>query len=85
MGYFRLRDGSSWVRLFHRDGRHILVPWPLFDGWEEALPARFGKPNLELDGIPLINVNDAVAYLRQQGNWNKVCGTWRELQAATRS
>ena len=84
MAYFRLRDGSNWVRVFHRDGRNILVPWPVFDGWEECLPARLGQPDLELGGIPLANVVDAVEYLQQQGRPATVCGTWQELRAAAR-
>ncbi len=29
---------QHWVRVQHRDGTQKLVPWPVFDGWEHALP-----------------------------------------------
>lgn len=35
---FKLRDGTGWVRVQHKDRRQFIVPWPTFDGWEEALP-----------------------------------------------
>ena len=65
MTYFHLRDGTGWMRVQHRDGNQMLVPWPVFDGWDEALV--------------LNNLVGAVAYLRARGEWEKMSGLWREI------
>lgn len=86
MGYFRLKDGTGWVRVLRTDGKHILVPWPSFDGWDEALPAHIGQVDLECGGYVIRDVVETVSYLRERGIWDKVCGSMRELEAeATRS
>jgi hypothetical protein len=36
--YLKLNDGSGWMRAQRRDDKHLLVPWPVFEGWDEALP-----------------------------------------------
>jgi hypothetical protein len=82
MAYFHLRDGTGWVRVQHRDGRQMLLPWPAFDGWEEALPARIGTPEPVIGGLALHDVVSTVSYLREHGVWDKVSGDWREIVGA---
>jgi len=45
----------------------MLVPWPVSEGWDEALPAHIGTPNAELGGYVLFDVVKTVAYLRGSG------------------
>lgn len=44
---FKLRDGSGWLRVQHKNRKHFIVPWPSFDGWEESLPPVVGRASLE--------------------------------------
>lgn len=78
-GYFKLHDGSSWVRVLHKNGRHILVPWPASEGWDEALPGYLGTPDQEIGGYLLADVQKAVAYLQTIGEPCRVFGTWPDL------
>lgn len=78
-GYFKLHDGSSWVRVLHKNGRHILVPWPDTEGWDEALPGYLGTPDQEIGGYVLADVQKTVAYLQTIGEPCRVFGTWRDL------
>lgn len=81
LGYFRLKDDTGWVRVLRTDEKHLLVPWPSFEGWDEALPAHIGQVDLECGGYVLRDVVEAVKYLRARGAWDKVCGSKRELDA----
>lgn len=81
MTYFHLCDGTGWVRVQHQDGHQMLVPWPRFDGWDEALPAHVGTPHPTIDALMLHDLIDAVAYLRAHGEWEKMSGLWREIIA----
>ena len=76
---FKLRDGSGWVRVQHRDHRHFIVPWPCFDGWEEALPPVVGRANLEVGGYEVGHVVDAIAYLRAHAMGEKITGIWGDV------
>lgn len=77
----QLQDGSGWVRAQHRDGRQFIVPWPAFDGWEEALPPSVGRPDLEIGGYAVEQVLAAVAYLRARAVRERITGTWHEVTA----
>lgn len=77
--YLKLRDGTAWVRVLRRDGRHALVPWPRFDGWDEALPAALGLADKEAGSYVLANVQAAIAYLQGLGEPCRVFGSWRDL------
>lgn len=81
MIYFHLRDGTGWLRVQHKGGDQMLVPWPLFDGWDEALPAHVGTPHPTIEALVLKNRETAVAYLREHGEWEKMSGLWREIVA----
>lgn len=81
LGYFKLRDGSSWVRVQRKDGQQVLAPWPVVNGWDEALPAHIGPADLEVGGYLLRDVRETVAYLEELGGHCRVFGSWRELVA----
>lgn len=78
IAYFTLNDGSKWVRTEHVDGFHMMMPWPNFNGWDEALPATVGTPDVQLGGYRIEKVAHAVAYMREHGNWGLV-GGWRDV------
>lgn len=76
---FKLRDGSGWVRVQHRDHRQFIVPWPCFDGWEESLPPVVGRANLEVGGYEVGHVVEAIAYLRAHATGEKITGVWGDV------
>ena len=77
---FKLHDGSGWVRVQHKDGRQFVVPWPSFEGWEEALPPVVGRPNLEMSGYEVVGqIAGAVSYLRAHAFGEKVTGLWNDV------
>lgn len=79
---FKLHDGSGWVRVQHKDGRQFVVPWPSFEGWEEALPPVVGRPNLEMSGYEVVGqIAGAVSYLRAHAFGEKVTGLWNDVVA----
>jgi hypothetical protein len=82
MGYFKLNDGTGWVRVQHKEGQQMLAPWPVFDGWDEALPSHVGPPDLLHGAYALRDVAATVAYLRRNGVREKVSGLWREIVLA---
>ena len=58
------------------------MPWPSFDGWDEALPTVVGHPNLEMGGYEVTGPLQAViAYLRSKAEYEKVTGIWGEVVA----
>lgn len=80
--YIALQDGSGWVRVQHSSGVQLLVPWPVFDGWDEALPPQqVGDPSEELGGYVLRNVPAALEYLRGRRDWESKAGRWRDVLA----
>lgn len=79
MAGFKLRDGTGWVRVQHRDGGQMLTPWPVFDGWDEWLPAHMGRPDVELVAYGLTDVKSAIAFLRDRAAAEKVSGLWSEI------
>ena len=83
MAYFRLRDGTGWVRVQHRDGRQLLVPWPIFDGWDEAFPTSIGVVDSDCGGYVLpADVRASISYLRSRAEREMVTGIWKEIVAA---
>jgi len=81
MLYIRLTDGTGWVRVQSADGKQFLVPWPAFDGWDEALPAHIGSVNTEHCAYELMNVASALKYLRAMSEWEHLSGFWHEILA----
>lgn len=78
---FKLRDGSCWVRVQHKDGMQMLTPWPVFEGWDEWLPRHLGQPDLELSAYRVSDIQAAVAFLRDRLLAEKVSGIWSEVAA----
>ena len=80
IAYFRMKDGTSWVRVPHKDGFHMLMPWPWFDGWDEVLPASIGTAEQELGGIKVTQagIANAVGYLKDRATTMQV-GIWRDI------
>lgn len=81
MAGFRLRDGSAWVRVQHRDGQQMLVPWPTFDSWDEWLPGHLGKPEQALGAYKMDDVRAVIAFLRNLATRERVSGIWSEIHA----
>lgn len=81
-GYFKLEDGTGWVRVQRHDGKQMLAPWPKFDGWDEALPAHIGPAEADFGAYALRDVVAAVEYLRRQSVRERVSGLWRDIVAA---
>lgn len=82
MAYFRLRDGTGWVRVQHRDCRQLLVPWPVFDGWDEAFPPSIGQVDSDCGGYVLpADVRASISYLRSRAQREMVTGIWKEIVA----
>jgi hypothetical protein len=79
--YLHLRDGSGWVRVQRKDGRHLLVAWPVFDGWDEALPPHVGTMDAECEGYVLTDVIGTLTYLRSLAEWETSPGRWRDVAA----
>lgn len=77
IAYFKMRDGTGWVRVQHRNNDQILMPWPPFDGWDETLPAKVGVPDLELGGLRVPNIVESIEYLKTLGSMK--VGIWREV------
>lgn len=79
--YLKLKDGSGWIRAQRRDEKHVLVPWPAFDGWDEALPPLFGYADNKNGGYILPDVVPALQYLRNQAEWETKPGRWSDVMA----
>ncbi|KWT70840.1 hypothetical protein APY03_6596 [Variovorax sp. WDL1] len=66
----------------HGDGRHVMAPWPNpEDGWDEALPARLGEPDLQLGVYVLKDQTQAMLYLGRMRPKVRTASNWAELVA----
>jgi hypothetical protein len=80
VAYFRMKDGTGWVRVQSNEGLQMLMPWPTFQGWDEVFPPSVGVADPDLGGYRVSDIVHAVAYLRERsafdrvGNWNVVDG-----------
>lgn len=61
--FYVLTDGSSWVLVEDISRRWVIVPWPLFDGWDEAFPRSMGVPDPSLPGLVTSDMRAAMAGL----------------------
>ena len=77
--YIKLKDGSGWIRAQRKDDKHVLLPWPVFDGWDEALPSFLGPIGSECGGHVLIDVVAALKYLRDRAQWETKPGRWKDV------
>lgn len=79
--YVKLKDGSGWIRVQRRDDKQLLVPWPVFDGWDEALPPLFGPIDPKCGGHVLPDVVLALTYLRNRAVWESKAARWQDVMA----
>ena len=77
-------DGKTWVRVQHHDGSQKLLPWPVFSGWESALPPEIGVPDLEVQGYAVEDIAPAIRLLRSMGFSEPKVGGWRDVLATPR-
>jgi len=82
MLYLKLRDGTGWARVQHKDGQQFIVPWPTFEGWDEAFPPHMGTVDHDHGGYAVKDVASALKYLRSLSEREQLCGSWRELLIA---
>lgn len=67
MLHLKMQDGTQWLRVQARQkdgGKHYLVPYPMFEGWDEYLPPKFGHLNTTADGYELTNLVAAISFMR---------------------
>jgi hypothetical protein len=76
---FTAPEGQHWVRVQHRDGSQKLVPWPTFEGWEEALPASVGMADPVLGVVAVRDIVEAIRVLQRIGFSGPVVGTWQQV------
>ncbi len=72
-------DGKTWVRVQHHDGSQKLLPWPVFSGWESALPPEIGVPDLEFQGYEVNDIVHAMRMLASMGFSAPKVGGWRDV------
>ena len=68
------------MRVQHRDGSQKLAPWPVFEGWDEALPPSCGSPDLEIDAYAVPNIVQAITKLLAMGFSAPVVGVWQQVK-----
>ncbi|WBY01526.1 hypothetical protein PE066_18990 [Ramlibacter tataouinensis] len=73
-------NGHPWVRVQHRDGLHRLVPWPVFPGWEMALPPEVGRPDPGVQGYAVADIATALQLLQERGFSRPNVGRWRDVR-----
>lgn len=79
-------DASGWVRVQDTKGRHHFVPFPEYDGWDEFLPKKYGEVNEWGQGYLLVNVVQALQYLRgMQPVVDVVCSSFSQAKALRQS
>ncbi len=83
IAYFRMKDGTAWVRVQHQNGLHVLMPWPSFSGWDETFPTSVGIPDPDLGGLKVSNIAETVSYLRIRANSMHV-GIWKDVIGLTK-
>ena len=71
-------QGQHWVRVQHFDGSQKLAPWPVFDGWDEALPPSCGQPDEDLQAYSVPNIVATLTKLRSMGFSAPDVGNWSE-------
>ena len=78
-----MADGTRWLRVQAKGqegGKHHLVPFPLFDGWDEYLPKTYGAINCTLDGYKLTKLLEAIKFMRSlKLRREMVCSSFKEV------
>lgn len=73
-------QGQHWVRVQHFDGSQKLAPWPVFDGWDEALPPSCGQPDVDLQAYSVSNIVATLTKLASMGFSVPRVGNWSEVR-----
>lgn len=79
VAYFCLSDKTAWVRVQDSAGVHMIMPWPTFEGWDEALPTTVGISDVERGGYRVTEVIAAVSYLRKHSAKVPQIGVWCDV------
>lgn len=77
---FRGPSGQHWVRVQHQDGSQKIVPWPVFEGWNIALPPPCGIPDMELLGYAVADIVVAIQTLKALGYEGPLVGRWQDVR-----
>lgn len=80
---YGLQDGSAWILFAHGDGRYVMAPWPLEEGWDESMPPRIGVPDLELGVYVLEDRLATMVYLGGMKPRVQSASTWSDLLGIT--
>lgn len=72
-------DGQCWVRVQHRDGSQKLAPWPVHEGWDEALPPSCGVADLALEAYAVPDIVAALHWLQEHGFSAPQVSRWPEV------
>lgn len=75
------RDGEGWVIFPHQDGRLVMAPYPMFDGWDEAVPAHIGVADADLEVLVLSDRLAAMVFLSPRSPMIRTASSWTELVA----
>lgn len=76
----RAPSGQHWVRVQDRDGRQMLAPWPVFDGWHISLPNACGAPDMARQAYAVEDIIEAIKSLRNEGFSDPVVGRWANVK-----
>lgn len=77
---FRSPTGQRWVRVQHQDGTQKIAPWPVFEGWEIALPPSCGIADMDLQAYAVHDIVIAVRTLRSLGFTDPLVGRWQDIK-----
>jgi hypothetical protein len=77
----RSPQGQHWIRVTHHSGQNMLVPWPVFFGWERALPPECGSPDHGIQAYAVADTVAALKSLREKGFSTPLVLHWREMLA----
>ncbi|KGG87674.1 hypothetical protein P245_19680 [Comamonas thiooxydans] len=86
--YMELEDGTQWLRVQARatsGGRHHLVPFPTFEGWDEVLPSKYGFPNAFGNGYEITDLIPALNYMRSlRARREVICASFHHVFGVAR-
>ena len=77
----RSPKGQHWIRVTHHAGHNMLVPWPVFFGWEKALPPACGTPDHVIQAYAVADTVAALKALRELGYSAPLVLNWRLMLA----
>ena len=67
------------MRVQHSDGSQKLVPWPQFQGWENALPDGIGVPDTSIGAISVESIVEAIRALQLNRFQGPEVGRWQDV------